>query len=77
MQPGIWHFYVFCLPVYDSYLRTISSQVATNQQVMYVQAGQAYPGGQTVIIQPGGAMATGPAAVGQPMFYTQQQVDVL
>ena len=43
---------------------------------MFVQAGQAYPGGQTVVIQPGGAIATGPAPVSQPMFYTQQQVNV-
>ncbi|KAK2560021.1 hypothetical protein P5673_017609 [Acropora cervicornis] len=28
---------------------------------MFVQAGQAYSGAQTVVIQPGGAIATGPA----------------
>ena len=43
---------------------------------MFVQAGQAYPGGQTMVIQPGGAIATGPAPVSQPIFYTQQQVNV-
>ena len=41
---------------------------------MFVQAGQAYPGGQTVVIQPSGAIATGPAPVGQPIIYTQQPV---
>ncbi|XP_074606830.1 uncharacterized protein LOC141859843 [Acropora palmata] len=50
-----------------------SPSVTTNQQVMFVQAGQAYPGGQTMVIQPGGAIATGPAPVSQPIFYTQQQ----
>ncbi|XP_067046486.1 uncharacterized protein [Acropora muricata] len=53
---------------------TTSPSVATNQQVMFVQAGQAYPGGQTVVIQPGGAIATGPAPVRQPILYTPQQV---
>lgn len=47
--------------------------VATNQQVMYVQSGQAYPGGQTVVIQPNGAILTSSAPVGQPMLFTQQQ----
>ncbi|XP_074606694.1 uncharacterized protein LOC141859734 [Acropora palmata] len=53
---------------------TTSPSVATNQQVMFVQAGQAYPGGQTVVIQPGGAIATGPAPVSQPVLYTPQQL---
>ena len=44
---------------------------------MFVQAGQAYPGGQTVVIQPGGAIATGPAPVRQPILYTPQQVNTL
>ena len=44
---------------------------------MYVQSGQAYPGGQTVVIQPNGAILTSSAPVGQPMLFTQQQVNVL
>ena len=52
----------------------ISSEFATNEQAMFVEAGQAYPRGQTVVIQPGGAVATGPAPVSQPIFYTAEQV---
>ena len=44
---------------------------------MYVQSGQAYPGGQTVVIQPNGAILTSSAPVGQPMLFTQQQVNVV
>ena len=44
---------------------------------MYVQSGQAYAGGQPVVIQPTGAIFTNSAPVGQPMLFTQQQVNVL
>lgn len=56
-----------------SYEPLISSQFTTNEQAMFVQAGQAYSGAQTVVIQPGGAIATGPAPVSQPIFNTPQQ----
>lgn len=57
-----------------SYEPLISSQFATKEQAMFVEAGQAYSGAQTVVIQPGDAIATGPAPVSQSIFYTPQQV---
>ncbi|XP_068737800.1 uncharacterized protein [Montipora capricornis] len=49
--------------------------VATNQQVIQLQAHPVYSGGQTLVIHPTGAVATVPAgatALGQPVYYTQQ-----
>ena len=54
-------------------------QVAANQQVVYLQPQQMYPGGQggVVVIQPSGAVTTVPhgyAMPGQQAMYVPQQV---